>query len=363
MRFAQERGIDLAQVKGSGPDGKITREDVEAHPVTAVAPDGENTSPVRATPNARRLAAELSVDLNALTGSGPNGRVQGSDVRRAHDQTRDQKHTAATAQPMTARSIPATHGASQPPQSKLPYAGMRKTIGTRLLHSYQQAPHVTFSIDVDVTAAESLRVRANAKLGALSSKGGTGSAHSGSTGEQDAGLRVSLTAIIAKACAWALMRQPLMNACLDLDASEIRLSATADIGIAVALTDGLIVPVVRQVESKGLMQIARDIAGVTARAKANKLKAEDLGGTFTISNLGMFGIDRFTAIINPPETAILAVGRAKKVFVPDANDMPVLRPLMTLTLSADHRVIDGALAALFMADVREAIEQPDSILF
>ncbi len=169
--------------------------------------------------------------------------------------------------------------------------------------------------------------------------------------------------MIARACAWALARHPRINSQLDLANNQIRLMPEANIGIAVALEDGLIVPVVHDAGRKGLAALGAEIADLSARAKANKLKPAELsGGTFTISNLGMLGVDRFTAIINPPESAILAVGRAVKAFVPDAHDQPVLRPLMTIRLSADHRIIDGAVAALFMRDLREALERPDTML-
>jgi pyruvate dehydrogenase E2 component (dihydrolipoamide acetyltransferase) len=343
MRVAQERGVDLAQVRGTGPGGKITREDVEATASSPLpSPQRGAGEKVRATPTARRLASEHAIDLNAITGSGPNGRVQGADVTRAEEHRRRRADAQAASGNVQSEI--------QTPNSKIAYAGMRKTIGTRLQQSYQTAPHVTFSMDVDVTNAEALRARANTRPHLLTN------------GEGNA-TRVSLTAILAKACAWALLRHPMMNAQLDLTANEIVLNDAAHIGIAVALSDGLIVPVVRDVHAKGLWQLANEIGDLGSRAKTNKLKPHEMsGGTFTISNLGMFGIDRFTAIINPPETAILAVGRARKMFVPDVHNQPVLRPMMTLTLSADHRVIDGAVAAQFMADLSAVIENPESML-
>ncbi len=349
MRVAQERGVDLAAVKGTGTGGRITREDVER--IATPSPlEGEGRGEgVRATPNARRLAGELSINLNDVNGSGPNGRVQGDDV-------------VAEAGVQMSRGAEKKVGAVSPALS-LPYAGMRKTIGTRLQHSYQTAPHVTFGVDVDVTSAEALRMRANAKIDAQAKLPGNSPRPQPLPGGEGSSIRVSLTAILAKACAWALLRHPMMNARLNVNVNQIVLNDAAHIGIAVALADGLIVPVVRDVQAKGLLRLASDIADLAARAKTNKLKPDEMGnGTFTISNLGMFGVDRFTAIINPPETAILAVGRVRKMFVPDANDQPVLRPIMTLTLSADHRVIDGAVAAQFMSDLRDAIEQPDTLL-
>ena len=319
-RIAAELGVDLSLIKGSGAGGKITREDVEE---TAKSRDGK----VRATPAARRLAEENAIDLTSVNGSGPNARVQSSDV------TALLNNKATFPSPL--------HSFTPSPQLKsIPYTGMRKTIGTRLQQSYQQLPHVSFDADVDVSTAEIFRARANAKM-------------------KEGQTKIGLTAIIAKACAWALQRHPLVNSRLDEAAGQIILLDEVNIGIAVALDNGLIVPVVRNAHLKGIQQMANEIADLSARAKANKLKQDEIsGGTFSISNLGMYGVDRFTAIINPPETAILAVGRSKMAFVPDAQGQPVAKPMMTIRLSADHRVVDGAVAAQFLGDVRMAIEEP-----
>jgi pyruvate dehydrogenase E2 component (dihydrolipoamide acetyltransferase) len=340
LRLAKDRSVNLADVRGTGANGRITREDVEAflaHPPSSPTslPLGEEKwaeGKVRATPNARRLAEEQIVSLEAINGSGPRGRVQGDDVLQQAQAQLTSQETQQAASASTAKTIP--------------YAGVRKTIGARLQQSYQQAPHITFDIDVDATQAEALRARANVQLARLQSQ-----------------TKVSLTAVLVKAVAWALKRHPLMNSRLDLDAGHIVLLDEVNIGVAVALNDGLIVPAVRGADHLGITQIAEAITEFTTRARTNKLRLKDLGqSTFTISNLGMFGVDRFNAIINPPESAILAVGRVAKRFIPDENDQPIMRPIMTLTLSADHRVIDGAVAARFLGDLRDAIEQPDIIL-
>jgi pyruvate dehydrogenase E2 component (dihydrolipoamide acetyltransferase) len=232
---------------------------------------------------------------------------------------------------------------------------MRRTIATRLQKSYQEAPHVFFEAQIDVTAAEALRAKVNARLGKEA-------------------VRVSLTVVIARACAWALTRHPLVNSYLVGAAGqeEIVLNSAIHIGIAVALdaapddptrSGGLIVPVVRDVKEKGLEALASEIADLSKRARSNKLRPDDVtDGTFTISNLGMFGIDRFTAIINPPQVAILAVAAARRQFVPDVDGNPVARPIMAVTLSADHRVVDGAVAARFLSDLRAALEDPALML-
>ena len=227
----------------------------------------------------------------------------------------------------------------------IPLVGMRRTIAERLQKSAQEAPHITFDIDVDVSAAEALRGRANNLL---------------KPGQK----RVSLTAILAKSVAWALQRNPLLNAWMlnTPQGQEIHVLASVNLGIAVALETGLIVPVVPNAASKGILQLSEEINDLAERARSAKLRPDEVAeGTFTLTNLGMFGIDRFSAIINPPQVAILAASRISKQFIPGENDQPMVRPLMTLTLSADHRAVDGAVAARFMADLREALERPDSM--
>lgn len=318
-KVAADLGVDISQVTGSGPGGRVTRRDVESFAARIeVAPP----SKVRAAPAARRLARDLGVELTTVVGSGPHGRVQSVDVQAV---------------------IPSPPTDTRPGVSEIiPLAGMRRTIAQRMQQSWQQAPHIIFEADIDVTALEDLRRRANVRL-------------------PEGHPRVSMTALIAKACAWALQRNPRMTARLEGD--DILLLSDINIGIAVALDDGLIVPVVHDVDAKGTLAVAADIAALVQRARSGKLRAADLsGGTFTISNLGMFRVDRFTAIINPPETGILAVGRVRKQFVAGENDEPIVRPIMTITLSADHRLIDGAIAAHFLDDLRTALEQPDTML-
>jgi pyruvate dehydrogenase E2 component (dihydrolipoamide acetyltransferase) len=227
---------------------------------------------------------------------------------------------------------------------------MRRTIAERMQHSYQTAPHITLTAQVDMSAALALRQEINTRATA--------------TGEPN----VSVTALLVKVCAWALLRHPWLNASL-LD-DGIHLHAAANVGVAVALegeNGGLIVPVVHGAEALGLVEIARRLQAVTERARQNRLRPEDVtGGTFTLSNLGTFGgIDQFTAILNPPECAILAVGRIAKqqvVIEQAGRDEVVIRPMMHLTLSADHRVVDGAVAARFVRDLREALQHPSLLL-
>lgn len=321
-RLASASGVDLNQVPGSGRGGRVTRDDVHTYLATESAAPAPDNGKTRATPAARRLAREQGVELATLTGSGPRRRIQAADVATA----------------------PSPQSPARDPQSihRLPLSTMRRTIARTMQRSMQEAPHITFQADIDMTAVERLVAAAN-EVGAESE------------------WKVSLTAAITKATAWALGRNPRLNSRLDGDA--IMLLPQANIGMAVALDDGLLVPVIQAAGGKGMAQLSAEIRDLSSRARAGKLRPEELsGGTFTISNLGMFGIDRFTAIINPPEVGILAVGRTTRRIVPDANDQPVVRPICSMTLSVDHRVIDGAVAAQFMADLRRAIETPDVML-
>jgi pyruvate dehydrogenase E2 component (dihydrolipoamide acetyltransferase) len=326
-RLAAEQGVDLAGLTGSGANGKIVREDVER---ALTADDGAEAGKVRATPAARRVARERGLDLGQIGGSGPRGRLQEADV------------LAVAAQPMQ----PAPVASSQTVEvgegvQVIPLEGMRKTIAARLQASYQTAPHITFTVDVDMGEAIALKDRASESAGD--------------------GAGVSMTAILLKACAWALRQHPMVNSHLVDD--RILVQPEVNVGMAVALDEGLIVPVIHGVDRKGLVELGAEVRDLATRARGNKLRASDLtGGTFTVSNMGMFGVRQFTAIINPPEIAILAVGETAARFVPDEDGQPVARPIMTITLSADHRVIDGALAGRFIVAVKQALEEPTLIL-
>jgi pyruvate dehydrogenase E2 component (dihydrolipoamide acetyltransferase) len=327
IRIAEEHGIDLAAVSGSGAGGKITRADVEA----LIAAKREQK--MRATPAARRIAGENAVELSTVTGTGPRGRIQGTDVAAAIAQ----KPIVAPA----AAAMSSPSPAIQPDHANrvIKLEGMRRTIAARMQQSFQQAPHTFFEVNIDTAGIDGLR----AKLKARNEK-------------------LSVTSIIVKACAWTLKRHPYLNATLTGD--EITLWSECNIGVAVALDNGLIVPVVHKADGKTLQTIQTEIDDLATRARSNALRLNDLAdGTFTVSNLGMYGIDRFTAIINPPQVAILAVGRAVKQFVPDDKGSPVAKSLVSLTLSTDHRVVDGAQAAQFMADLRLVLEDPMLLLW
>lgn len=322
-RVAKTAGIDPADI-AAGNGAKVTRLDVERY-VAARAQAGPRPY---ATPAARRLAGEHGVALGQVNGSGPDGRVQRADVEALAGQA-----------PAPASLVEPSLG-----DDLKPLSAMRRTIADRLLRSYQTIPHVTFTVTADMRAAGALRVE-------------LGAAHPGAP--------LSLTAVLVRACAWALQRNPSLNASLEGEA--IRYHEAAHIGVAVALDDGLIVPVIHDAGRIGLGEIAARLDDLTRRAHERKLLPGDVaGGTFTISNLGMLGVEQFTALINPPQSAILAVGRVvKKPVVVDteAGDEIAVRPMMQMTLSADHRIIDGAVAARFLADVVAGLERPSLLLW
>jgi pyruvate dehydrogenase E2 component (dihydrolipoamide acetyltransferase) len=293
-----------------------------------------NPDKLRATPAARRLARERNLTLKQIRGSGPLGRIQVEDVARF------QPRMVEAASKLVSES-------DSDSGEMLALSRMRRVIADRVVQNYQSIPHINFTVSVDMTAVIELRRRLNVEI------------------EKEEAARVSVTAVLAKVCAWALERHPLVNAAWS--EAGIQLHDQIKIGVAVALDDGLIVPVIQNVASLGLLKIASQLQKLTIRARSGHLQPQDVqGGTFTISNLGMFGIDQFTAIINAPQSAILAVGQTVKkpivVETPTGDEM-VIRPMMMMTLSVDHRLIDGTVAARFLQDVVGGLEQPDRMLW
>jgi pyruvate dehydrogenase E2 component (dihydrolipoamide acetyltransferase) len=305
---------------------------------------------VRATPLARRIAHELGMDLTQIAGRGPRGRIHKADVlsfKKSLPLVEAPSAPAVESAPTTSApaTIPTSVRTSAPiplPDARrkqvVPIAGPRKIIAERMAYSAFTAPHITLSLRVDMTETMRLRERVLEPL------------------KVQTGQRVSYTAILARAVATVLPRHPYLNA--SLSEGNIILWDDIHLGIATSVDENLIVPVIREAQSKGLGQIVAAMADLTDRARNRRLTpAEMMGSTFTISNLGMFGIESFTAIINPPESAILAVG--KMIDTPVAHEgQIVLRPLMELTVSADHRVSDGATVARFLADLKSVLENP-----
>lgn len=315
--IAATHDINLAKIAGTGSRGKVTRRDVQTA-LTSIPGDRTDDGKVYATPAARRTAREQGVDLTTVTGSGPRGRIQAANV------------LAATT--------------TQVEVEVIPLQGLRRTIAERMTVSYQTTPHINLTTRVDMNRFEETRDQLNVKAEA--------------SGES----RVTITTLLVKAVAWALRGHPLLNSMLQDDG--IHLLPETNIGVAVALAEGLIVPVIHNAAQKGIGEIASEVNDLATRARKGQLKPADVaGGTFTISNLGPFGIEQFTAIINPPQAAILAVGTTRLEAVPGEEDQVVWLPVMRMTLSADHRIVDGAMAARFLSDLRDALESPALLLW
>lgn len=298
---------------------------------------GQGGGRVFASPLARRIAADKGVDLGSLKGTGPNGRIVQSDVLAAS--TNGAKPKAETPAAAPALAAPVTTG-----QKKvIAMTKMRTAIATALQRSKQNVPHFYETIDIDVEDLSKLRERLNAKL-------------------EKEKVRLSVADFITKAVAAALLRHPALNSRFDAAKGEITQYGDVNMGLAVSIPDGLIVPVLRGVQSMGLKEIRQRSVDLYDRARAQRLKREEQSeATFTISSLGSFGIKEFSAIINPPEVGILAVGAAEKRAVV-RNDQIVARTMMTVTLSCDHRVVDGATAAEFLKTLKDLLEEPGMLL-
>jgi len=300
--------------------------DAARAPTAAVPADDGGR--VKASPLARRLAEELGVDISRVEGSGPGGRVVKRDIEAAKE--------AGVAAPSVAAWSEA--GAEY---EDVPTSQMRKTIAKRLVTSIGPVPTFYLTVDVDMGRVMEARETINAML------------------EKD-GIKVSINDIVLKAVAGALRRHPECNA--QWHESHVRRFNSVHLGVAVAVEDGLITPVVRDAHAKGIARIGAEVRELAGRAREKKLKPEEYtGATFSVSNLGMFGIHEFTAIINPPEAGILAVGGVEEAAVVE-NGQVVVRPRMRITMSCDHRVIDGATGARFLQTLRAMLEEPTAIL-
>jgi pyruvate dehydrogenase E2 component (dihydrolipoamide acetyltransferase) len=312
----------------------------EPLPVEAAAP-GPDHGRTRATPVARRLASQLGIDLTLVQGRGPRGRIHKADVLAFVEGGAKVSAVPAAVEPSVSMAAPVAPEVPLPSarqKAVVPLAGPRKIIAERMAYSAFTAPHITLTLSVDMSEAARLRSHLWASI------------------EQRTGLRLSFTAILVRAVASTLPRHPYLNASLTGD--EVVLWEDVHIGVATSIEDYLIVPVIREAQTKDLEQVVADLGDLVQRARAKRLAPSEMAGsTFTISNLGMFGIESFTAIINPPESAILAVG--KIVDTPkDVEGQIELRPMMHLTLSVDHRIVDGAGGARFLADLKSILENP-----
>ena len=334
-------GVVVAAESDQGPNSEAATAGPEkvAPSPTPPEPDTESSGArVKASPVAKRMAADAAVDLSQVRGSGPGGRIIKRDVEEAQG-TGALGHEgppAGSAVPALAR--PGPEGAEY---EDLPLSQMRKTIARRLVESLGPVPHFFLRITVDMSRILEARRRVNSIL-------------------ESEGEKVSINDFLLRGIAEALYRHPEVNAHWLGDA--IRRHFRVHLGVAVAVEDGLITPVIRDANLKGLAEISREVRALAARGKEKRLQPEEyMGSTFSVSNLGMFGIHEFTGVINPPEAGIIAVGGLEET--PVATDGQVaVRPMMKMTMSCDHRVIDGATGARFLQTLKGMLEEPAAIL-
>ena len=322
-----------AQPEAKSPQAAPEQGSATAGPATATAPapaasaDGGR---VKASPLARRLADDLGVDLARVEGSGPGGRIVKRDVEAAKE-----SGVAAPAGGVAAWTP------DEAEYEDVPVSQMRKTIAKRLVESIGPVPHFFLTVDIDMGRVVEARRSINEML-------------------EKSGEKVSINDILLKAVAGALRRHPDCNA--QWHGTHVRRFNAVHLGVAVAIEDGLITPVVKNAHLKGIAQIAAEVRELAGRARGKKLMPDEYtGSTFSVSNLGMFGIHEFTAIINPPEAGILAVGGMEDTPVVVDGEI-VVRPRMRITMSCDHRVIDGAQGSRFLATLRAMLEEPTAIL-
>jgi pyruvate dehydrogenase E2 component (dihydrolipoamide acetyltransferase) len=334
VAFIGNEGEDVPDIKEAGTRYRPPAEDEatigDERPVETPVPgsgrsnaEAPSNGRIKASPLARRLARERGVELAALRGTGPEGRIVAEDVERAEGGA-----LTSPSDKLSQGSLPAGD------MERVPLTNIRKTIARRLTEAWQ-IPVFQLQASADMT-------RANALVAKLR--------------ERDPDVRVTVTDVLTKVCAAALMRHREVNA--EFTDEAIVLHPSANVGIAVAAPQGLIVPVIRSAERLSLAQIATVRGDLVGRTRDNKLRAEDLeGGTFTISNLGMYAVEKFTAVLNPPQAAIVAVGATEDRVVAVAGE-PTVRPMLTLTATFDHRAVDGAPAAAFLQTVKESLEDP-----
>jgi pyruvate dehydrogenase E2 component (dihydrolipoamide acetyltransferase) len=281
------------------------------------------------SPIARKMAQEKGIDLSSIKGSGPMGRIIKMDVLKA-------------AEKMSAVEARTPLPTQKPVEKLIPLKGIRKIIAKRMTESFQNIPHFYLSLEADMSAVQDLRERLKEEI------------------EKRIHIKLTLTDILVKVTASALKDHSIINSRIEGD--QIRLIGEINIGVAIALEDGLIVPVVHHADQKSLTEIALTLRDLTERAREGKLSLEDVGGgTFTLSNMGMLGIDKFNPIINPPECSILGIGRTVEKPVVQEGEIKI-KPMAWLNLSSDHRIVDGATAALFLNHIKNLLEHPTLLL-
>ncbi len=319
------------------------KKDSEAKAPTAAAPTAPRPraaastegSRVKASPLAKKIAAERGVDLSGVTGSGPGGRIVAADVP---------EKGAAPATRSSAAPAPKIEVSASEADKRMPLSGMRRTIAERLLASKTQIPHFYLSLEIDAAPLANLRKDINAAAEAAGSP------------------KVTVNDFVLLATARAAAQHPAVNSAFAGD--SIVQFASVNLSVAISVEDGLVTPVLRNADKLSLRDISAAVKDLASRARGKKLKPEEYqGGSITVSNLGAYGIESFYAIINPPQAAILAVGTIVKKPVVNAQDQIVVGQRMTLSLSGDHRVVDGAAGAEFLATLRKMLETPATLLF
>ena len=349
-RIADQTGVNLSAVEGSGAHGKIVRVDVEAaagdgKPASAETADisvfgalpevyDADGNRLFASPLARRMAGQAGIDLSGVMGSGPNGRVVKADIEAAI------AAGAVAAMAPTDQSAPAPAAAPLKSSEIVKLSTMRKVIASRMIDSKTQVPH--FYLTMDCELDELLKVRK-------------------SLNDAQEDVKISVNDFVIRACAMALVGIPAANVAYESD-DEMRQFHTADISVAVAIPGGLITPIVKSAEQKGFRQISAEMKDLATRARDGKLMPEEYqGGSFSVSNLGMFGVKQFDAVINPPQACILAVGAGEQRPVVKNGEI-VPATVMSATLSVDHRVVDGAIGAELLAAIKRYVENPALML-
>jgi pyruvate dehydrogenase E2 component (dihydrolipoamide acetyltransferase) len=329
VAFIGSEGEDVPEVAAAAaPEEEAPKEATPSEPEPAPAQEAPQEAAIasgngriKASPLARRMARERGIELAGIRGTGPDGRIVAEDVERA-------EADGPTAPAIAPTPVPTGE------VERIPLSSVRKTIARRLTEAWQ-IPVFQLQASADMTRVNALVARLR---------------------ERDPDLRVTVTDVLTKVCAQALMRHREVNAEFTEDA--ILLHPSANVGLAVAAPQGLVVPVIRSAERLSLTEIAGVRADLVGRAREAKLRADDIeGGTFTISNLGMFAVERFTAVLNPPQAAIVAVGATEERVVP-VDGETVVRPMVTLTGTFDHRAVDGAPAAAFLQTLKESLEDP-----
>lgn len=315
-KLAEDNQIDLRNITGSGPLGRIQKIDVENFLA-------ENAKKI--TPLAKKIAVAKGIDYKNITGTGSNGKILKGDLALSNPVNENEDNQEI-----------------HQPEKRVPFKGIRKVIADRMSQSAYTAPHVTLTSEVDMTNSVSLRKQLLPMIEKLN------------------GHRLSFNEVILKATAHTLQTYPDINISLEKD--EIIYRSNINVGFAVAVQNGLVVPVVKNAEKLGLAAITEECKTLSKLARNGKLLPEQMqNGTFTISNLGMYAVDAFTPIINQPEAAILGVGRIQEKPVA-VNGELAIRPMMTVSLSFDHRIIDGAPAAAFLTDLKETLENPFKLI-